>query len=280
VTARAGAKRAPTEATSAQPAGASPLGRVRVLVAVTGAFFGALRVRRSSGELDTEGLERILSEPSVRALTVAKQLQATGAELVAVHVDKGAGEDVLREALAHGVDQAILVQGAASDSDASTRAATIADAYEKHGPFDAIIGPARSSFGGFSGALAGVAGRLGLPCFIGVKGVAIEGDRFRIQYHSIFGDYDLRVPRPCILLAGDVPPSHPTAWGIREAFDTRGLLRVQADQYVAQEPLTRRVRIEAVRAPTRSVEDVDGATLVRRLRSRALIAEKPATEET
>lgn len=264
--------------TAAKPAAASKKAearRIRVLVAVTGAFYGALRVRRSSGELDTEGLDRILSEPSVRALAVAKRLQAQGAELVAVHVDKGAGEDVLREALAHGVDQAILVQGATPESDASTRAATIADVYEKHGPFDAIIGPARSSFGGFSGALAGVAGRLGLPCFIGVKGVAAEAAGFRIQYHSIFGDYDLRVPKPCILLAGDVPPSYPTAWGIREAFEARGLLRVQADQYEAQAPLTKRVRIEAVRAETRSVEDVDGATLVRRLRSRSVIAEKP-----
>lgn len=252
--------------------------RLRVLVPVTGAFYGRLRVRRSTGELDTEGLERILSEPSVRALAVAKQLQAHGAELVAVHVDKGDGENVLREAMAHGADQAILIEGAAADSDASTRAATIADVCEQHGPFDAIIGPARSSFGGFTGALAAVAGRLNLPCFIGVKGVSADGDGLRVQYHSIFGDYDLRVPRPCVLLAGELAPSYPTAWGIRDAYLKRGLLRVKADKYRVETPMTKRVRMEAVKPESRSLEVVDGGTLVRRLRSRSLIKEAAAKE--
>jgi electron transfer flavoprotein alpha/beta subunit len=248
--------------------------RLRVLVPVTGAFHGRLRVRRSSGDLDTEGLERILSEPSVRALAVAKQLQAHDAELVAVHVDKGEGETVLREALAHGLDQGILIEGAPAQSDASARAAIIADVYAQHGPFDAVIGPARSGFGGFSGTLAGVAGRLGLPCFIGVKGVAPDGHGLRIQYHSTFGDYDLQVPRPCVLLAGDVAPSYPTTWGIRDAYGTRGVLRVKADRYVVESPPTLRRRIEPVKPESTSLEDVDGATLVRRLRSRSLIADR------
>lgn len=254
----------------------SPSDRLRVLVPVTGAFHGPLRARRSTGELDTEGLDRILSEPSVRALAVAKQLQAGGAELVAVHVDKGDGESILRETLAHGLDQGILVEGAPPASDPSTRAATIADVFEKHGPFDAVIGPARSSFGGFSGTLAGVAGRLGLPCFIGVKGVRAEDGGFRVQYHSIFGDYDLRVPRPCVMMAGDIPPSYPTAWGIREAHEKRGLLRVQADQYAVDSPRAVRMRIEPHKPTSQSLEVVDGGTLVRRLRSRTLIPEADA----
>lgn len=247
---------------------------LRVLVPVTGAFHGRLRVRRSSGDLDTEGLERILSEPSVRAIAVAKQLKAHGAEIVAVHVDKGGGEQVLREALAHGVDQGILIEGAPAHSDAGTRAATIADVYAQHGPFDAVIGPARSSFTGFSGALAAVAGRLGLPCFIGVKGVEPAGGGFQVRYHSIFGDYELEVPRPCVLLAGDVPPSYPATWGIADAYRNKGLLRVQADKYALETPLSERRRIEPVKAEAVSREDVDGGTLVRRLRSRGLIPER------
>lgn len=247
--------------------------RLRVLVPVTGAFHGRLRVRRSSGTLDTEGLDRILSVPSVRAIGLAKQLQAEGAELVAVHVDKGGGEDVLREALAHGLDQGILIEGASKESDASTRAATIADVYAQHGPFDAVIGPARSSFAGFSGALAAVAGHLDLPCVVGVKGVAPDGDGFRIQYESIFGDYELTIPRPCVILAGEHGDTYPTAWGIRDAYRKQGVLRVQADQYTVQKPMTDRRRIEPHKPEAQSVEEVDGGTLVRRLRSRALIPE-------
>lgn len=247
---------------------------MKILVPVTGAFHGRLRVKRSTGELDTEGLERVLSEQSVRALSLAKQLQAQGAELVAVHVDKGGGEHVLREALAHGIDQGILIEGAGPNSDASVRAATIADVYEQHGPFQAVVGTGRSEFGGFSGTLAAVAGHLNLPCAVGVKSASIEGDGLELQYESIFGDYDLHFPQPCVLLAGNIPPSYATTWGIREAY-SRGILRVQADQYRVATAMTERQRIEPVRPESQSIEEVDGGTLLRRLRSRSLIPEGP-----
>ncbi len=247
---------------------------LRILVPVTGAFHGRLRVRRSSGTLDTEGLDRILSEPSVRAISLAKQLKAQGAELIAVHVAKGGGEEVLREAMAHGLDQGILVTGAERhESDASTRAATIADVYRQHGPFDAVIGTARSEFAGFSGALAAVAGHLDLPCVVGVRTIESTGGGFRIGYQSIFGAYDIQIPRPSVILAGDVEPSYPTTWGIHDAYNERGVLRVQADQYTVQKPMTKRQRIEAIHSEQRAVEEVDGATLVRRLRSRGLVSD-------
>ncbi len=247
---------------------------MKVLIPVTGAFHGRLRVRRSTGTLDTEGLLRVLSDPSIRAISLAKQLQAeAGAELVAVHVDKGAGDHVLREALAHGVDQGILIEGATGASDAMVRAATIADVYKQHGRFDCVIGPARSEFAGFSGTLAAVAGALDLPCVVGVRGIRAQGDGFEIDYASIFGEYQLEIPRPCVVLAGDVPLSHPTAQGIQDAYSDRGLLRVQADQYTVAQARTNRLRVEPVKPEAQSMEEVDGATLVRRLRSRALLPE-------
>lgn len=255
------------------------MSRLRILVPITGAFHGRVRVRRSTGTLDREGMDRILSEPSVRAISVAKQLQASSdAELIAVHVDKGDGENVLREALAHGLDQAILVEGADhAVSDPSTRAATIADVYAQHGPFDAIIGPAHSSFAGFSGTLAAVAGQLRLPLGIGVRAVEPHEGGFKVQYESMFGDYELSFPKPAVFLAGNVAPSYPTAWGIRSAFRDQGVLRVRADSYSITKPLTLRRRIEPVKAPSDSLEDVDGSTLVRRLRSRSLLPEGGAS---
>jgi electron transfer flavoprotein alpha/beta subunit len=246
---------------------------IRVLVPVTGAYHGRLRVKRSTGELDVEGLDRVLSEQSVRALSLAKQLQAQGAELVAVHVDKGRGEDVLREALAHGISQGILIEGAGSNSDASVRAATIADVYQQHGPFNVVVGTGKSEFGGFSGTLAAVAGLLGLSCAVGVKAVQIDGAKLQLQYESIFGDYDLQFPQPCVLLAGNIAPSYATAWGISDAYRERGILRVQADQYRIGVAMTERVRIEPVREESHTLEEVDGTTLLRRLRSRSLIPE-------
>jgi electron transfer flavoprotein alpha/beta subunit len=255
-------------------AGPPPV-KLRVLVPVTGAFHGKLRLRRSTGTLDTEGLDRILSPESLQAIALARQLQPFGADLVAVHVDIGGGEEVLREAMAHGLDQGILIGGAMLEgADASTRAATIADVYRQTGPYDAVIGPAASEFSGFTGALAAVAGHLELPCVVGVHEVRPDGNGFRIAYQSLFGDYQLHIPRPCVVLAGDLKPSHPTAWGIHDAYRVRGILRVQADQFTVQQALTKRVRIEAVQSESRTLEQVDGSTLVRRMRSRALIAEK------
>ncbi|MEA3191517.1 MAG: electron transfer flavoprotein beta subunit [Thermoplasmata archaeon] len=252
------------------------MSRLRILIPVTGAFFGRIRLRRSSGTLDTEGLDRVLSEPSARAITLALQLRPD-AELVAVHVDKGAGEEVLREALAHGVDQGILIEGAHDvEADALARAATIARVYRENGPFDAILGPARSEFSGFTGALAALAGQLELPCVVGVRSIKPEGAGFRIQYHSPFGDYDLRIPRPCVVTAGDIQAGQPPAGGIHDAWATRGLLRVPADELDRGKPATKRVRIEQQPTESRTLEQVDGATLVRRMRSRSLIGERGA----
>jgi electron transfer flavoprotein alpha/beta subunit len=250
-------------------------GRLRILVPVTGAYFGNLRLRRTTGTLDTEGVDRVLSHESAQAIALAKQLHPHGAELVAVHVDKGAGEEVLREALAHGLDQGILIEGTADrESDASARAATIADVYRQNGPFDAVIGPARSAFSGFTGALACVAGDLELPCVVGVSRIAADGAAFQIAYQSLFGDYELKIPRPCVVLAGDIDASHPSAWGIHDAWAVRGLLRVQADRYASRASLTKRQRIETVSVEARTAEPVDGPTLLRRLRSRNLVAER------
>ncbi len=249
--------------------------RMRVLVPVTGAYHGRLRVRRSTGTLDTEGLDRVVSRESLQAIALARQLAGEGAELVAVHVDKGGGEDVLREALAHGFDQGILIAGAEhTESDASTRAATLADVYRENGPYDVVIGPARSEFAGFTGTLAALAGQLELPCVVGVSHIRAEGSALRIAYQSIFGDYDLQIPRPCVVLAGDIAPSHPTAWGIHDAYGVRGILRTTADQFAVQKAMTKRVRLEQLQPPSQTLEQVDGATMVRRMRSRGLIADR------
>lgn len=217
----------------------------------------------------------MLSTPSVQAIGLAKQLQREGAELVAIHVDRGGGEWVLREALSHGVDQGVLIEGAQGyEGDAAARASLIADVYRQYGPFDVVVGPAWSEFGGFTGTLAAVAGQLELPCTVGVRSIATEGFAFRIRYESLFGDYELRIPRPCVVLAGDVPVEQPTAWGIHDAHRAKGLIRVQADTAALAKPLTKRLRVEAVQEERRNLEQVDGATLVRRMRSRGLIPEK------
>src|ERR1051326_3123398 len=251
------------------------MARLRVLVPVNGAYAGKLRVRRSTGTLDVEGVERVLSAPSVQAIALAKQLQKDGAELVAIHVDRGAGEWVLREALSHGVDQGVLIEGAQGyEGDAATRASLIADVYRHYGPFDVVIGPAWSEFGGFTGTLAAVAGQLEIPVVVGVRAIATEGFALRTTYESIFGTYELRIPRPCVVLAGDLAVQHPTAWGIHDAHRVKGLIRVQADEAALAKPLTRRLRIEGIQDERRTLEQVDGATLVRRMRSRGLIPEK------
>lgn len=250
-------------------------GRLRVLVPINGAYYGKLRVKRATGTLDVDGAERILSAPSAQAIALAKQLQAEGAELVAIHVDRGAGEWVLREAMSHGVDQGILIQGTEGyEGDAAARASLIADVYRQYGPFDVVIGPAWSEFGGFTGTLAAVAGELDLPISVGVHSIRTEGFAFKIQYESIFGDYDLRIPRPCVVLAGDLPAPVPTAWGIHDAHKARGIVRVQADAGTLRKSLTKRLRIESVAEEVRNLEQVDGATMVRRMRSRGLIPEK------
>lgn len=247
----------------------------RLLVPVTGSFAGRLRVRRSTGHLDAEGVDRVLSMASRRALSLALQL-GDEVEVTAVHIDKGAGEDILREALAHGAAHGLLIEGGDEQAapDAAVRAATLADVYRQNGPFDAVIGPASSDFSGFTGALAAMAGGLDLPCVHGAHSIALADGGFSIGYSSMFGDYDLRIPRPCVVLAGDVPVVHADAWNIARAYE-QGILRLRASQFQATAARTRRLRIEQERPAETRPEQVDAATLVRRLRSRALVGERP-----
>lgn len=244
----------------------------RVLVPVNGAYLGQLRVHRGSGKLDTEGVERVLSLPSRHALSLALQLQ--GHDVVAVHVDRGGGEEVLREALSYGIEGGILIEGTESyEGDAAARASLIARVVREHGPFDAIIGPAWSEFGGFTGTLAALGGELDLSVVVGVSSIQANAKGFGIEYQSIFGSYQLQIPKPAVVVAGDVALAHPTAWAIHDAWK-RGITRVKADPSDLRKSLTKRVRIESITEEKRAVEGVDGATLVRRIRSRALIPER------
>lgn len=251
---------------------------MKILVAVTGAFHGKLRVRRSSGTLDTEGLERVLSPGSNDALSLALQIkEETSAEITAVHLDRGWGEGVAREALASGADQAVLIEWSQEwDCDAGVRAATIADLYQQNGGYDLVIGPSESSFGGFSGALAAVAGSLQLPLATGARKLSMNDKKLRVVYGSIFGDYDVDFPLPAVVMAGDVEKRYATSWSIAAAYQSKGILRVRGDAYRIQKPRTRRQRIEEIRPAAVSSEEVDGGTLVRRLRSRSLIPEGSA----
>ena len=122
--------------------------------------------------------------------------------------------------------------------------------------------------------VAAVAGHLDLPCAVGVTSVRSDDDAATIGYKSIFGQYELKVPRPAVLLAGDVAPSYPTSWGIQDAYEGRGILRVQVDQYATSPAQTKRVRIEPNKPVAESMEEVDGSTLIRRLRSRTLLPEQ------
>jgi electron transfer flavoprotein alpha/beta subunit len=196
---------------------------------------------------------------------------------VAIHVDRGGGEEVLREAIACGADHGILIDGTLGfEGDAASRAALIADVVRAYGPFDAVLGPAWSEFGGFTGTLPAVAGQLDLPCVVGVTSIKVESFSFLIGYDSLFGTYDLRIPRPAVVVVGDVQADDPTAWGVRAAWET-GIQRIQADARSLHKPLTKRLRIEAVKEEKRTVETVDGATLVRRMRSRGLLGDPEAT---
>ncbi len=105
--------------------------------------------------------------------------------------------------------------------------------------------------------------------------IRTESFSFLIEYDSLFGTYELRIPRPAVIVVGDVQAEDPTAWGVRAAWEV-GIQRIQADAASLQKPLTKRLRIEPVKEEARTVESVDGATLVRRMRSRGLIPDREA----
>lgn len=146
-----------------------------------------VRASRRSGALDTRRARQIMNPSDRCALEQALRLgEPSGARVVAIGL--GEGEDVLREALAMGAHEAVLVKGESRwdiGIDESLHATILSRAIEKLGKVDIVIAGHRRLDLGTSPVGPQLAEILGWPCVARAQELAVEDPVLRAK--SVMG---------------------------------------------------------------------------------------------
>jgi len=146
-------------------------------------------------------------------------IEAGGGESVVLTLGPGEAVEQLRDAMALGIDRAILLQTDGAEWDGEATAAAIVEAIRADeaasGPFDLIFfGNESADAGGYQVGLR-VAHALGRPCATGLKAVKVEGGSVRCEQDTGAGRdvYVLQLPAVVTVKEGLNLPRYPSVPG-------------------------------------------------------------------
>lgn len=176
-----------------------------------------------TGTLIRDGVPSIMNPDDKAGLEVALELKdATGAHITVVSMGPPQADDVLREALAMGADEAILVTDRAfGGADTWATSTTIAAAV-KMLDYDLIITGRQAIDGDTAQVGPQIAEHLNIPNVSYAEDIKVEGDavivkrQYEDRYHTI------KVQMPCLVTAlGEMnTPRYMTPGGIFDAYRT------------------------------------------------------------
>jgi electron transfer flavoprotein beta subunit len=163
----------------------------------------------------------ILDESDTFGVEMALQLveSAGGGTVSLVSMSPGADQSGLRQALAMGAADAILVSDEAlRGTDALGTARVLAAAIGRRTP-DLVLTATESSDGYTGTVPVQVAELLGLPSVTFAKAVTVDGDALRVQRQTESGYDEVTCPLPAVVAvtAGVVQPRYPSFKGIMAA---------------------------------------------------------------
>ncbi|MGC8832268.1 MAG: electron transfer flavoprotein subunit beta/FixA family protein, partial [Thermoproteota archaeon] len=156
---------------------------------------------REDGTLDREKARAVINECDKNALEAALQLKDRfNSRVVAVSMGPLKAEDALREALAMGVDEAVLISDRRlRGSDTLATSYVLYKAIEKLGPYDLIICGVESSDGGTAQVGPELAEFLGIPQATFVEGFDVKGNYVELKRRVEGGYEKLRMAMPALL---------------------------------------------------------------------------------
>lgn len=131
-------------------------------------------------------------------------IEAKGGESTVLTLGPAAAEDQLRDAMAIGIDRAMLLETDGSEWDPVSTAAAITDAIRAQeaagGPFDLVIfGNESADSGGFQVGIR-VAVALGRPVVTGLKGIDVGDGRISARREAADGGWETyEMPLPAIV---------------------------------------------------------------------------------
>ena len=147
-----------------------------------------------------QGVPSILNPFDKHALEAALELKdCHGAEVVAISMGPGQAKEVLREALALGVDKAYLVTDRAfGGSDTYATSYILAKTLEHLGPFDFIFGGKQAIDGDTGQTAPSIAGHLGIHAISHVLHIQVEGEKLLVERQVEEGTVKLESKLPLL----------------------------------------------------------------------------------
>jgi len=182
---------------------------------------GRIVLTADGQEMDTRYLGFAVSPHEECAVEEAVRLiEAQGGSSAVLTLGPAAAEEQLRDAMAIGIDRAILLQTEAGEWDPGATAAAITDAIRAqeaaHGPFDLILfGNEAADTGDFQVAIR-VAVALDRPCLSGLKGLTVADGRLQGRREAAGGGwetYDVPLPAVASVKEGLNLPRYPSVPG-------------------------------------------------------------------
>jgi len=184
-----------------------------------------VKLDRKTGTLIREGVPSIINPEDKNALEEALQLkEAMGARVVVVSMGPPQAEDALREALAMGADEAILLTDRAfAGADTWATATTLGHALKKIGDFDLVLAGRQAIDGDTAQVGPQLAEYLKVPQVTYVREFAVKDDRVRAQRTLEDGFEEIEAQLPALLTITQEAnePRYPAAGAIMTAYRDR-----------------------------------------------------------
>ncbi|MFC1800550.1 electron transfer flavoprotein subunit beta/FixA family protein, partial [Nanoarchaeota archaeon] len=179
-----------------------------------------IKIDKEKGTLKREGVPSIMNPDDKHALIEAVKLKGDG-NVTVVSMGPPQAEEVLREALAYGADEAFLLTDrlfAAADTMATSY--TIAKAIEKIGKFDLIFCGRQAIDGDTAQIGPQVAENLGIPQITYVQKIEVKDGSVEVERQTEYGHDVVSAKMPVLLTAVKElnQPDYPTLKGILSAY--------------------------------------------------------------
>jgi len=171
--------------------------------------------------LNPANVDPVINGFDENAIEAALQLrEAVGGKVVVISMGEEGATRALKQALAMGVDEGILLHDAAfANADATSTAYVLAEAIKKIGAYNLILCGRQASDWDQAQVPSGIAEFLGLPSVTAAQKVEAQGDVVRVQRLLEDGYEVLDVQPPCLVTISNEAnkPRYPTLKGIMAA---------------------------------------------------------------
>lgn len=190
-----------------------------------------VKINQETGTLVRDQIPSIINPEDKNALEEAlKFKEQYGAYLIALSMGPLQAKEVLKETLAMGVDEGILLSDQAfAGSDTWATATILSSAIEKVGGYDLIFCGQQTIDGSTAQVGPKIAEFLNIPLITYVREITVKENCLEVTRFTEYGEYIFNVPIPVLLATTKElnSPRQPTMKSIMEAYSKKSEEKIQ-----------------------------------------------------